>query len=722
MIIVGCALTGCGGVAIALRRIWGMPGLDVGAINIPMELWSGYLVLLAGVGAITWGATRRSSDPIPYELLTGEWQIRHDGARGKIIALDIQITELCANLEITQTDMEYLDALDARLDADRELCATNDVLQHELDVYADELNIAHDKIQTLEKELSGVMSRVQALRKRWHEYMQNFGVKEVALPEEAPAYFVRVEAARLAWAGVLALETEMREMERHITELMHEARQTLPRHTLPANWNVPVDVMEAVRRVLESCREADLMAEERARAAEARRGAESVVKRAEQSQNEAVYATAEAEERLRLTRESWQKTLSELGLELDLSPSTTREALECMDRCLTFQAEQTRLSAELQNHMRERDALIRPFQSLLSRLARQAGKDPDGQPDWLGTLDAMLRDLDMARQAEEEYARLERLQQDLQEEKRVNHISETDARQHITTLLAMAGVDDIEEFRRKAQVMEERETLTRRRQDVEDALNMAADKTPLGEFLESFADLDRALLEKRARELADELEASSDHEQTLADNAGTLRANLSQLSSSENLTEQREKDAALTENMRRMGMEWSRHALAYYLLAESKRRFEKERQPKVIRMASDMFSSISDGEWASVAASLEDSTLLVMPARGESVFPEHLSRGAQEQLYLSLRMAHIRNHAALGVSLPVIMDDILVNFDHSRATRTARMLNELTRPTPKAEGHQIFYFTCHPHMVQLLQEAVPDAALYNMDRGQIRAV
>ena len=47
----------------------------------------------------------------------------------------------------------------------------------------------------------------------------------------------------------------------------------------------------------------------------------------------------------------------------------------------------------------------------------------------------------------------------------------------------------------------------------------------------------------------------------------------------------------------------------------------------------------------------------VLPPHGEPVSPEVLSRGTQEQLYLALRLAHIRNHAAQAAALPVIMDD-----------------------------------------------------------------
>ena len=40
--------------------------------------------------------------------------------------------------------------------------------------------------------------------------------------------------------------------------------------------------------------------------------------------------------------------------------------------------------------------------------------------------------------------------------------------------------------------------------------------------------------------------------------------------------------------------------------------------------------------------------------------------------------------------LPIVMDDILVNFDDDRAARAARSIEALSRIC------QIIYFTCHP--------------------------
>ena len=81
---------------------------------------------------------------------------------------------------------------------------------------------------------------------------------------------------------------------------------------------------------------------------------------------------------------------------------------------------------------------------------------------------------------------------------------------------------------------------------------------------------------------------------------------------------------------------------------------------------------------------------------GEGRFTEELSRGTAEQLYLALRFGPIEEFARHAEPLPVVMDDILVNFDAERAARAADAIRDL------ATRHQVIYFTCHAPTAELL--------------------
>ncbi|HEX6922321.1 MAG TPA: hypothetical protein VF149_00740, partial [Bacillales bacterium] len=73
--------------------------------------------------------------------------------------------------------------------------------------------------------------------------------------------------------------------------------------------------------------------------------------------------------------------------------------------------------------------------------------------------------------------------------------------------------------------------------------------------------------------------------------------------------------------------------------------------------------------------------------------PNQLSRGTAEQLYLAVRLALARIYQSPS-PYPMIMDDILVNFDSHRSGKAAQTIREA------ATHHQILFFTCHAHLLE----------------------
>ena len=81
--------------------------------------------------------------------------------------------------------------------------------------------------------------------------------------------------------------------------------------------------------------------------------------------------------------------------------------------------------------------------------------------------------------------------------------------------------------------------------------------------------------------------------------------------------------------------------------------------------------------------------------------PDQLSCGTREQLYLAIRLAYVLHYCRQNEPLPIVMDDVLVNFDDDRARHTLAALAEIS------DQVQILFFTCHPHMVKLAAEVLP---------------
>ena len=67
----------------------------------------------------------------------------------------------------------------------------------------------------------------------------------------------------------------------------------------------------------------------------------------------------------------------------------------------------------------------------------------------------------------------------------------------------------------------------------------------------------------------------------------------------------------------------------------------------------------------------------------------------------ALRIALLMTADNVGRAVPILADDILVNFDTSRRAGAARALAELARM------RQVILFTCHEEVVEALREADP---------------
>jgi len=69
-----------------------------------------------------------------------------------------------------------------------------------------------------------------------------------------------------------------------------------------------------------------------------------------------------------------------------------------------------------------------------------------------------------------------------------------------------------------------------------------------------------------------------------------------------------------------------------------------------------------------------------------------MSDGARDQLYLALRLACVEQAFERSEPLPLIFDDVLVNFDDPRTEVALSVLAEF------AANYQILLFTHHDHV------------------------
>ena len=116
---------------------------------------------------------------------------------------------------------------------------------------------------------------------------------------------------------------------------------------------------------------------------------------------------------------------------------------------------------------------------------------------------------------------------------------------------------------------------------------------------------------------------------------------------------------------------------------------------------------MTGGAWTEVRMN-ERGRLSVVDAFKAERDPLHLSLGTCQQLYLSLRVALLTAADNVGRAVPILADDILVNFDDERRRGAAEALAELART------RQVIMFTCHKDMAKLMQKVDPGLNLIKL--------
>ena len=285
----------------------------------------------------------------------------------------------------------------------------------------------------------------------------------------------------------------------------------------------------------------------------------------------------------------------------------------------------------------------------------------------------------------------------------------------VQELLSRAQTDDPEEFRRRARLHLERQDLERQRKEHASALRGAwAGERDLDDL--------RSALASTTREATDE--ALRDTEATLGElvrlttdqkeERGRLQLRMQQLSSDDAASRLRGRREELVERLRALAAEWSKLVVARCLLVKARSKYEEERQPDVVRRAETFFESLTGGRYSKLHVTVGEQQITVLDETGRwKEVPGQLSRGTREQLYLALRFGLIQSMGEEAERLPVVVDEVLVNFDLERARCAAAAFVELSRT------NQVLVLTCHQWIVDLFKEAAPDAAV--VDLSAVRA-
>ncbi len=159
----------------------------------------------------------------------------------------------------------------------------------------------------------------------------------------------------------------------------------------------------------------------------------------------------------------------------------------------------------------------------------------------------------------------------------------------------------------------------------------------------------------------------------------------------------------IVDEMGRTYRRWQELTAAQAMVAETLEQFERERQPAVFANASERLGFFTQGRYVQIRQDPDGQGFSVLDSDLNPIAPIDLSRGTREQLYLAVRLGLIEEFMGRGTALPLVMDEILVNFDPERMAAVARELGRF------AEDRQILLFTCHPEIAERVTAHAPNS-------------
>jgi uncharacterized protein YhaN len=259
----------------------------------------------------------------------------------------------------------------------------------------------------------------------------------------------------------------------------------------------------------------------------------------------------------------------------------------------------------------------------------------------------------------------------------------------IDLLLKGIGADDRQTFRDVYEKNERVKTLNDQVRETREAMEVIVGWNKADEVMAYLNAHEKAAIEERIRELKDEADAISERLKQMSEDLGGKKREIQDMEGESDLAEAMTALETEKEKLQLAYREWLTNKLALSILGDVKTRFEQEKQPEVIQYSSRYFKKITNDRYESIRVSLGQKEVGVFDPRGVSRGIDQLSRGTREQLLVSLRLGFIEAYEKKAEALPIIMDEILVNFDSERAHKTAEILQEF------AKERQILMLTCH---------------------------
>ena len=192
-----------------------------------------------------------------------------------------------------------------------------------------------------------------------------------------------------------------------------------------------------------------------------------------------------------------------------------------------------------------------------------------------------------------------------------------------------------------------------------------------------------------------DLESLKEELERLNQSIGEKRSEIERIASEDDLLSCQTEQEIIHRQINTLARKWATHKIALAILKSAKCKYEQERQPAVIKSAEKIFSGITQEKYEKIFKSLDsDEIRIAKNPTDPGLGIMEMSRGTREQLYLAMRLGLIEEYENRAEALPIVMDDVFVNFDDERREQSIHQLAGF------AASRQVIILTCHQHSLE----------------------
>ena len=557
----------------------------------------------------------------------------------------------------------------------------------------DKLNAAY---QELECKLKVGEGRQEEVLQEWKEWLVSSGFKPELSPEHVLELLSGIRACLEKQKNVKELEKQVKLKEAAVKKYEEETLSVLEACGRPV---LGIALESEIAKLREDVSFAFNQAE-RMRTLEVE--SESLDRKKEELEARLLEERTERD----ALSEKWTLWLGAYGLDTSLSVESVLEIFSVIRTCFDRQRAIRNLEGQIASGKTSIEAYEAKVTGVLQECERLfSGLSFDTQ------VEKLRLDLEQASEEARSLQQLKTRSKELEIELQAARDKYEEAAEGLAVLLESGSAATEEVFCENARLWTQRTELESREREAEQQIRrVSGDGEKYDIFIEELQASDPSGLEEENRRLDECLKTLEQETTENMDRRGAIGNQIEQLEHGSEGSLARVMQESLLEGLHEKSREWASLVLARKVLAKAIEVYEKERQPAVIVEAQAFFSKITGGRYTRIYSPLNSSEIHVEDREGRQKSVPELSRGTTEQLYLSLRFGFIREFGRHSESLPVVFDDVLVNFDPERCKSTCEAIKDLV------SGNQVFYFTCHPETVQMLVERFPEARAVDLEK------